>query len=458
MDAEALKIFQEAPHVRLGSCPTARNAAFSASPSPSGSVIASIASLSTCLLPTEKGKRCDACHTLPRNGLSLRRCSGCASFWYCGTVCQNHAWRAHHKKLCKPFNAFAVSTTYQALSAHDQVDAQLLSQMVADPLSWNLSVRHNNLDEPHEAFLDLLKGPRGEDFELPFCLPKGTAAAEAFHLAKELYSRFGNNNFVLHSHLNAYAHGVFPLASRLFNHSCVPNAACKYVIKPSEPVTMQIVALQDIAPGEEITIPYLDPALPYQIRREALDANYGFACKCRLCVFERGIEPVDPPPERGSSALRDLEASLRAFSLGSDIQTLRVPKTPGAFESMSAALRLVFHESYLPGLSELFSKTSHEGPYLDAVESGLTLLALYVLVYPPNYPQTGMHALELTKTIWNLICTAGADLPARETDVLEAQVQRFLAISADILENFGPEGDGGGPWEEIETLKDALSV
>ena len=28
-------------------------------------------------------------------------------------------------------------------------------------------------------------------------------------------------------------------------------------------------------------------------------------------------------------------------------------------------------------------------PYVDAVESGLTLLAFYVTVYPPNYPQIG---------------------------------------------------------------------
>ncbi|KAI0670829.1 SET domain-containing protein [Trametes maxima] len=458
MDAEALKTFQEAPHIRLGSHPTARNAAFSVSSLPSGSVIASITSFSTCLLPTEKGKRCDGCHTLPSDGLNLRRCSGCASFWYCGTACQNHAWRAHHRKLCKSFNAFAVSTAYQALSAHDQVDAQLLSQMLVEPSAWNPSIRRNDPNEPHAVFLDLLKGPRGEDLELPLCLPKGVLAADTLPLAKELYSRFGNNNFVLHSHLNTYAHGVFPLASRSFNHSCVPNAACKYVIKPSEPVMMQIVALQDIALGEEVTIPYLDPALPYQIRREALEANYGFACQCQLCAFQQAVEPVDPPPERGSSTLRDLEASLRALSLGSNIQALRVPKTPGSFEGVSLALRPIFHESYLPALSELFSKTSHEGPYLDAVESGFTLLALYALVYPPNYPQIGMHALELAKTIWNLICTAGADLPARETDVLEAQARRFLTVSADILENFGPEGDEGGPLEEIETLKAALSV
>lgn len=70
----------------------------------------------------------------------------------------------------------------------------------------------------------------------------------------ELYSRFGNNNFAIHSHLVSVAHGIFPLASRLFNHSCVPNAAAKYIFTESEPPCMEIVALREIRPGEEVSI------------------------------------------------------------------------------------------------------------------------------------------------------------------------------------------------------------
>jgi hypothetical protein len=67
-----------------------------------------------------------------------------------------------------------------------------------------------------------------------------------------LYSRFGNNNFAIHSHLSAIAHGIFPLASRLFNHSCLPNSAPKYIFSPSEGVKMEIVALRHISPEEEV--------------------------------------------------------------------------------------------------------------------------------------------------------------------------------------------------------------
>lgn len=70
---------------------------------------------------------------------------------------------------------------------------------------------------------------------------------------RSLYSRFGNNNFAIHSHLTSFAHGIFPVASRLFNHSCIPNAAAKYIINRSQPIKMEVVALRDITKGEEVS-------------------------------------------------------------------------------------------------------------------------------------------------------------------------------------------------------------
>ncbi|KAH9891581.1 SET domain-containing protein [Cubamyces lactineus] len=445
-----------APHT------TARNAAVATSYFSAGSIIASIPCLSTCVLQSEKGKRCDACHVLETDQVTLRKCSGCASFWYCSETCQGSSWRSHHKKLCKSFNTFAASAEYQALTPHDQVDAILLSQILANPTQWNSHMGGDRagtdtLQDPYATFLDLLQGPRSDAFNLPLCLPRVAPFTELSTLARELYSRFGNNNFVLHSHLNSYAHGIFPLASRLFNHCCVPNAACKYIIRPGKAVLMHVVALQDIREGDEITIPYLDPALPYQTRREALRVNYDFECRCRLCTFQGGIEPVERPHEPGTDGSRRMEAALRTFALGSDGETVQVPTVPGLFEETPTQLRPVFHESYLPALAELFSKTSHEGPFSDAIEAGLTLLALYVLVYPPNYPQTGMHALELAKTAWNLLCTATANLSETQTAAIEKQAKLFLRIATSILATLGPEGDEGGPLEEIGILSQVLS-
>ena len=86
----------------------------------------------------------------------------------------------------------------------------------------------------------------------PVCVPSNIRNDNTLKLAKDLYERFGSNNFTLQSHLESYAYGIFPLASRLFNHSCVPTAVYKFVIKQGQPTRMEIIALRDIAVGEEV--------------------------------------------------------------------------------------------------------------------------------------------------------------------------------------------------------------
>lgn len=113
----------------------------------------------------------------------------------------------------------------------------------------------------------------------------------------------------------------------------------------------------------------------------------------------------------------------------------------------------LLHETYLPDTSELFSKASHEGDYLNALSAGLTLLAFYVVVYPTNYPQIGMHALELSKTAWNAIAT-NAHILGSDARSLEDAMQSYLAAASRILNNFGPEGDEAGPLEEIRVLQE----
>jgi hypothetical protein len=54
------------------------------------------------------------------------------------------------------------------------------------------------------TFSALLPGPPAP---VPPVCPPAAATAKTYH------ARFGNNNFVVHSHLTSVAHGVFPLAS-----------------------------------------------------------------------------------------------------------------------------------------------------------------------------------------------------------------------------------------------------
>jgi hypothetical protein len=62
------------------------------------------------------------------------------------------------------------------------------------------------------------------------------------------WKRFGPNNFVLHFFA---AHGVFPLASRLFNHSCYPTAWQAFVVR-NKGLCMEVRALVKIPQSEEV--------------------------------------------------------------------------------------------------------------------------------------------------------------------------------------------------------------
>lgn len=80
-------VHSQAPGIRLVSHPIGRNAAVARSLLRSGTTITCTLPLATSLLPSEKSKRCDSCHCLQSEAVSLKRCSGCASVWYCGTTC-----------------------------------------------------------------------------------------------------------------------------------------------------------------------------------------------------------------------------------------------------------------------------------------------------------------------------------------------------------------------------------
>lgn len=248
----------------------ARDMAVAACPIAAGQCVLTTTALTTSLLPHEKGRRCDYCFRLAADGHKLSRCSGCGSFWYCDVHCmqchraighrrsfilmliigQRVQWKVHHKKLCKRYSRYSASTRFQVLSVEERVDAILLSQLLATLFP------NNNFDLPEEVgdrltstFFDLLQKP---DEELPIPPVCGFSSPPPPEVVQRVFSRFGNNNFVLHSHLNSYAHGVFPLASRFFNHSCVPNCLTRFIITPTKPVEMEVVAIRPINQGEEV--------------------------------------------------------------------------------------------------------------------------------------------------------------------------------------------------------------
>ncbi|KAF2189040.1 SET domain-containing protein, partial [Zopfia rhizophila CBS 207.26] len=74
--------------------------------------------------------------------------------------------------------------------------------------------------------------------------------------------------------------GVVPEAARI-NHACRPNSFYRF---NDTSLQLEVFALRDIEPGEELTYSYGYSSLPHTSRHKALDAHWSFTCKCSLCT------------------------------------------------------------------------------------------------------------------------------------------------------------------------------
>ncbi|KAG6890641.1 hypothetical protein C0995_006617 [Termitomyces sp. Mi166 len=314
-----------------------------------------------------------------------------------------------------------------ALQSHEKLDALLLAHLLAQESVPDPSLPQDN-SSPISTFLSLLPGPTSDELKIPLPNLKPAISPE---IAIFIYSRFSNNNFAVHSHLTTIGH------------------APKYLFTKAG-VVMEVVALREILLGEEICIPYLDPAM-LQTRQRIFEFTYGFKCTCPSCVEIESLGSIPSPPN-DPDELSTVSKSLRAF-VGLEWPLSDLPRKPR--ETIPRSLYCVFHETYLSNLSEVFSKASHDFQFELAVEAGVTLLGAYILIYPPNYPQIGVHLLELAKTTWNTFVSS----ETRNPDTAQASKETarlFLNMSRKVLVTFGQEGDAGGPLSELDTLQSLL--
>jgi hypothetical protein len=251
---------------------------------------------------------------------------------------------------------------------------------------------------------------------------------------------------------------------------------------------MEVVALQEIKATEEvicaqvtrapkinnmfifqICIPYVDPAL-IDSRQQITKLTYGFSCICPSCISINAIGAIPPLPV-SEAALADLDNALQRFCIPSGDIDEKTLLAGSALQELPENLYCVLHEGYLSRLTDIFSRSSHEGSYRVALHVGLSVFAVYLLIYPANYPQIGrklfvmqnltldwhykgMHLLEMAKTAWNAVIDADQDVPAKASLLKRARV--YLGIASKVIKLFGPEGDPGGPLEELAFLEDLL--
>ena len=139
----------------------------------------------------------------------------------------------------------------------------------------------------------------------------------------------------------------------------------------------------------KITVPYLDPALPYSSRQAMLKHSYGFTCICQKCEYQSNLSALPPIPS-SPEELKALELVLKDYALiSTDFKLSDILRVP---QGLPVGCQCLLRDEYLSGTTAKFDKATQEGRLEDGVENGLNVLALYVLAYPRNYPLTGKLA------------------------------------------------------------------
>ncbi|XP_072546320.1 histone-lysine N-methyltransferase SMYD3 [Salminus brasiliensis] len=236
-----------------------------------------------------------ACHNCVRTGEKLLRCSQCKTARYCSVQCQKEAW-VEHKSECLCLKRVHPRVPTDSV----RLTARIIYRLLSDPLAdagelYSLSEHQSHLedmsDEQREGLAYLcqtLEVFLGQE-STSTALPNGLTPISL--LARVTCNCFSISN----GELQDVGVGLYPSLS-LLNHDCRPNCVMVFLGKK-----LQLRAVQNIQPNEELTISYTEVLAPRVERRAQLQQQYHFVCQCQRCITEntetqRPSVQLCPPP------------------------------------------------------------------------------------------------------------------------------------------------------------------
>ncbi|KAF9877276.1 hypothetical protein CkaCkLH20_04976 [Colletotrichum karsti] len=106
----------------------------------------------------------------------------------------------------------------------------------------------------------------------------------------------------------------------LMNHDCTPNARPRFSPRNFGAL---VTANRDIQAGEEITITYLAPGIPFYERRSRMK-NWGFECSCNKCTASRSeIRASDERTRHIEKQLATLDSLVETGDLFKTVAVMR---------------------------------------------------------------------------------------------------------------------------------------
>ncbi|WWD19917.1 hypothetical protein CI109_104389 [Kwoniella shandongensis] len=320
----------------------------------------------------------------------------------------------------------------------------------------------------------------------------------------DVVSAFPVNSFTLSSpSISPIGVSTSPLVA-LANHFCYPNA----VVLFPQGREMEVIAIQDIAPGEEILTSYIDVSTPFDDRQKELLERYRFKCQCSLCERSKDKKWVDPRwsvlhvgcGKKGKGKMPAANAVGKVSTVCDacgdnfrvDASELRRLVEKGKellshdeSDSLDRAEALSSLSSLIPALLARLPPSSHPLlallrlhalllnpprtiPKLDLAISQLGLAFTGAqLAYPPNHPTIALIQAEYSKTLsYDQLHSQAAEQAADEDTQrkLQNEARRRLEASLGVMRDalkrlrLGMGGEGGVTGMELEGLIRGLQV
>ncbi|QPH04223.1 hypothetical protein C2857_001057 [Epichloe festucae Fl1] len=122
----------------------------------------------------------------------------------------------------------------------------------------------------------------------------------------EIEDRLRTNSFIISLEEPMDHHALFTQTSRM-NHACRPNCVYQF---DRRTLTHKVYTIQDVEPGQELTISYIEPIATYEERRRIIQ-TWGFNCSCSACELpEAGRRDSD----RSIGLIREYTRELQDWS------------------------------------------------------------------------------------------------------------------------------------------------
>ncbi|GAB1318472.1 Histone-lysine N-methyltransferase set-6 [Madurella fahalii] len=204
-----------------------------------------------------------------------KSCTGCRVARFCSKECQKAAWTEFHKDECRVMRDVPQMKA-QHLLAHRLVFWGQRKRIMASQ-GKAISFLETHFREYSED------GDRiSEITDIAMAIREATGGKVNLGLVWRTVPALRVNSVRIRPAARKESVGyALDLVTAVMNHSCDPNAFAFF-----DGRQLYVRSLKTIAAGEEITICYLDPTIAISIRREFLQREYFFDCRCKRCESE----------------------------------------------------------------------------------------------------------------------------------------------------------------------------